>query len=73
MASIIDSAEVITRLANESNFLAVKLKSGSPNYTHFAQICILYNSKVGYMLQMYVLHNRYVFVNGRMIARNYIV
>ncbi|CAH0599919.1 unnamed protein product [Chrysodeixis includens] len=38
MAAIIDDTAVVTRLSDQGNFLAVKLKSGSTNYTHFAQI-----------------------------------
>ncbi|KAJ8704452.1 hypothetical protein PYW07_011640 [Mythimna separata] len=38
MAATIDDAVVLTRLSNQGNFLAVKLKSGSANYIHFAQI-----------------------------------
>lgn len=38
MSTTIDDAAVVTRLSDQSNFLAVKLKSGSTNYTHFAQI-----------------------------------
>ncbi|XP_068621877.1 UBX domain-containing protein 4 [Battus philenor] len=38
MSSIIDDSNVVKRLADAENFLAVKLKSGSINYTHFAQI-----------------------------------
>lgn len=41
MSAIIDNSAVLKRLSNSENFLAVKLKSGSSNYTHFAQICIL--------------------------------
>ncbi|CAB3241585.1 unnamed protein product [Arctia plantaginis] len=38
MAATIDDTAVVTRLSDQDNFLAVKLKSGSANYTHFAQI-----------------------------------
>ncbi|VVC97430.1 unnamed protein product [Leptidea sinapis] len=38
LAATIDDREVIKRLADQSQFLAVKLKSGSENYTYFAQI-----------------------------------
>ncbi|CAH0761500.1 unnamed protein product [Diatraea saccharalis] len=38
MAATIDDTDVVKRLSDENNFLAVKLKSGSTNYTHFAQI-----------------------------------
>ncbi|KAJ8707252.1 hypothetical protein PYW08_011386 [Mythimna loreyi] len=38
MAATIDDAVVLKRLSNQGNFLAVKLKSGSANYLHFAQI-----------------------------------
>ncbi|XP_075988091.1 UBX domain-containing protein 4 [Anticarsia gemmatalis] len=38
MAATIDDTAVVTRLSDQANFLAVKLKSGSTNYTHFAQI-----------------------------------
>ncbi|XP_049882720.1 UBX domain-containing protein 4 isoform X2 [Pectinophora gossypiella] len=38
MASTIDEGDVVKRLSDPSNFLAIKLKSGSTNYTHFAQI-----------------------------------
>ncbi|XP_026742378.1 UBX domain-containing protein 4 [Trichoplusia ni] len=38
MAATIDDSAVVTRLSDQGNFLAVKLKSGSTNYTHFAQI-----------------------------------
>ncbi|KAJ2938367.1 hypothetical protein O0L34_g13292 [Tuta absoluta] len=38
MAATIDDSNVLKRLADQKNFLAIKLMSGSPNYTHFAQI-----------------------------------
>ncbi|XP_050558484.1 UBX domain-containing protein 4 isoform X2 [Spodoptera frugiperda] len=38
MAATIDDAAVLSRLSDQSNFLAIKLKSGSPNYNYFAQI-----------------------------------
>ncbi|KAJ0170347.1 hypothetical protein K1T71_014275 [Dendrolimus kikuchii] len=38
MAATIDDAAVVSRLADQTTFLAVKLKSGSTNYMHFAQI-----------------------------------
>lgn len=38
MATTIDDSAVVSRLANQTNFLAIKLRSGSPNYMHFAQI-----------------------------------
>ncbi|XP_022817026.1 UBX domain-containing protein 4 [Spodoptera litura] len=38
MAATIDDTDVLSRLSNQSNFLAIKLKSGSPNYNYFAQI-----------------------------------
>ncbi|XP_059062613.1 UBX domain-containing protein 4 [Achroia grisella] len=38
MAATIDDSAVVKRLANETNFLAIKLRSGTTNYTHFAQI-----------------------------------
>nr|XP_049701138.1 UBX domain-containing protein 4 isoform X1 [Helicoverpa armigera]XP_049701147.1 UBX domain-containing protein 4 isoform X2 [Helicoverpa armigera]XP_049701150.1 UBX domain-containing protein 4 isoform X3 [Helicoverpa armigera]XP_049701160.1 UBX domain-containing protein 4 isoform X4 [Helicoverpa armigera]XP_049701166.1 UBX domain-containing protein 4 isoform X5 [Helicoverpa armigera]XP_049701171.1 UBX domain-containing protein 4 isoform X6 [Helicoverpa armigera]XP_049701178.1 UBX domain-con len=38
MAATIDDSVVLARLSDPANFLAVKLKSGSANYTHFAQI-----------------------------------
>lgn len=38
MAATIDDTAVVKRLSNETNFLAIKLKSGTTNYTHFAQI-----------------------------------
>ncbi|CAH2056267.1 unnamed protein product, partial [Iphiclides podalirius] len=38
MSAIIDDSAVVKRLSNTENFLAIKLKSGSINYTHFAQI-----------------------------------
>ncbi|XP_013177035.1 PREDICTED: UBX domain-containing protein 4 isoform X1 [Papilio xuthus] len=38
MSSTIDNVAVEKRLSNSENFLAIKLKSGSINYTHFAQI-----------------------------------
>ncbi|XP_013143057.1 PREDICTED: UBX domain-containing protein 1-B [Papilio polytes] len=38
MSSIIDNGAVEKRLSDTENFLAIKLKSGSINYTHFAQI-----------------------------------
>ncbi|RVE53652.1 hypothetical protein evm_001793 [Chilo suppressalis] len=38
MATTIDDTAVVKRLSDQNNFLAVKLKSGSTNYTHFAQI-----------------------------------
>ncbi|XP_045457496.1 UBX domain-containing protein 4 [Melitaea cinxia] len=38
LATTIDDGVVMKRLADPTNFLAVKLKSGSDNYTFFAQI-----------------------------------
>ncbi|CAG9573544.1 unnamed protein product [Danaus chrysippus] len=38
LLSTIDDSAVVKRLTDENNFLAVKLKSGSENYTYFAQI-----------------------------------
>ncbi|KAH9633134.1 hypothetical protein HF086_014458 [Spodoptera exigua] len=38
MAATIDDTDVLNRLSDQSNFLAIKLKSGSPNYNYFAQI-----------------------------------
>ncbi|CAH2083949.1 unnamed protein product [Euphydryas editha] len=38
LATTIDDSVVMKRLADPNNFLAVKLKSGSENYTFFAQI-----------------------------------
>ncbi|KAG6444357.1 hypothetical protein O3G_MSEX003345 [Manduca sexta] len=38
MAQTIDNSAVVSRLSDQANFLAIKLKSGSTNYTHFAQI-----------------------------------
>ncbi|KAM3955440.1 LOW QUALITY PROTEIN: UBX domain-containing protein 4 [Aphomia sociella] len=38
MAATIDDTAVVKRLSNQTNFLAIKLKSGTSNYTHFAQI-----------------------------------
>ncbi|XP_045538408.1 UBX domain-containing protein 4 [Papilio machaon] len=38
MSSTIDNVAVEKRLSDPENFLAIKLKSGSINYTHFAQI-----------------------------------
>lgn len=38
MSSTLNDVVVRSKLSNESNFLAVNLKSGSTNYTHFAQI-----------------------------------
>ncbi|CAK1548878.1 unnamed protein product [Leptosia nina] len=38
LATTIDDGAVLKRLADENNFLAIKLKSGSENYTYFAQI-----------------------------------
>ncbi|KAL0859022.1 hypothetical protein ABMA27_010876 [Loxostege sticticalis] len=38
MAATIDDSAVVKRLSDQTNFLAIKLKSGSTNYTHFAQI-----------------------------------
>ena len=42
LADTIDNSIVLKRLTDPNNFLAVKLKSGSENYTYFAQICILF-------------------------------
>ncbi|PZC72418.1 hypothetical protein B5X24_HaOG211231 [Helicoverpa armigera] len=47
MAATIDDSVVLARLSDPANFLAVKLKSGSANYTHFAQICILFDEIAG--------------------------
>ncbi|XP_069364060.1 UBX domain-containing protein 4 isoform X2 [Maniola hyperantus] len=38
LAETLDDGAVLKRLSDQSNFLAVKLKSGSENYTFFAQI-----------------------------------
>ncbi|CAG4949810.1 unnamed protein product [Parnassius apollo] len=38
MSATIDDSAVVKRLSDPQNFLAIKLKSGSINYTHFAQI-----------------------------------
>ncbi|CAG4963691.1 unnamed protein product [Colias eurytheme] len=38
LAATIDDPAVLKHLANENNFLAIKLMSGSENYTYFAQI-----------------------------------
>ncbi|KAL4706239.1 hypothetical protein ACJJTC_017406 [Scirpophaga incertulas] len=38
MLAVLSDPTVTKRLSDESNFLAIKLKSGSENYTHFAQI-----------------------------------
>ncbi|XP_063544648.1 UBX domain-containing protein 4 [Cydia strobilella] len=38
MTSVLDDAAVLQRLGNSTNFLAIRLKSGSTDYTHFAQI-----------------------------------
>ncbi|OWR47142.1 UBX domain-containing protein 4 isoform 2 [Danaus plexippus plexippus] len=38
LLSTIDDSAVVKRLTDQNNFLAVKLKSGSENYTYFAQI-----------------------------------
>ncbi|XP_045508065.1 UBX domain-containing protein 4 [Colias croceus] len=38
LAATIDDPAVLKHLANENNFLAIKLTSGSENYTYFAQI-----------------------------------
>ncbi|XP_038217588.1 UBX domain-containing protein 4 [Zerene cesonia] len=38
LAATIDDGAVLKRLADENNFLAIKLMSGSENYTYFAQI-----------------------------------
>ncbi|XP_053621558.1 UBX domain-containing protein 4 isoform X1 [Plodia interpunctella] len=38
MAATIDDTVVVKRLSDQGNFLAIKLKSGTTNYTHFAQI-----------------------------------
>ncbi|XP_063835615.1 UBX domain-containing protein 4-like [Ostrinia nubilalis] len=38
MSATIDDSAVVKRLSDQTNFLAIKLKSGTTNYTHFAQI-----------------------------------
>ncbi|XP_022121586.2 UBX domain-containing protein 4 isoform X3 [Pieris rapae] len=38
LAATIDNGLVLKRLADPTNFLAIKLKSGTENYTYFAQI-----------------------------------
>ncbi|XP_045782785.1 UBX domain-containing protein 4 isoform X4 [Maniola jurtina] len=38
LAATLDDGAVLQRLSDQNNFLAVKLKSGSENYTFFAQI-----------------------------------
>ncbi|XP_072937777.1 UBX domain-containing protein 4 isoform X2 [Epargyreus clarus] len=38
LAATIENQVVVKKLSDEANFLAVKLKSGSENYTHFAKI-----------------------------------
>lgn len=51
-AETLDDSAVLKRLSDQNNFLAVKLKSGSENYTFFAQICILFSLLVRLDIQL---------------------